>query len=139
MNKENEKNLIRCLLVRPHRLPEELNIDNCLQAVEKLVGGKTSMMDIPELGSSIAVIIREEADIFTPEKNRPLFDKEGKPCGCIYGNFIVAGIRDGMLRSLSDSELAKAERNYRQPYEIIIEKKSNFVACIPEQPLMPEA
>ena len=139
MKEQHENNLIRCLLVRPHRLPEELEIDNTIHAIEKVVGGKTAVMDIPELGSSIAVIIREEADVFTPEKNRPLFDREGKPCGCIYGDFIIAGIRNGSFRSLSDSELARAERNYRQPYEITIEEKNNFVACIPEQPLKPEA
>lgn len=140
MKKTKKERKIRCILVRPHQLPEELHIANTISSIEKQIGGSFTLMDIPELGNGIAVIIRKEADIFSPEKNRPLFDHDGRPYGCICGDFIVAGLSDGLFRSLSESEYVRVKRKYEQPYKIVIEKNNNnFVACIPEQPAGNEA
>ena len=140
MKQKLNNSKIRCILVRPHRLPEILRINNSLSSFEKGVGGTVDRILVPELGDQICLLIRKEGFIFTPEKNRPLFDDKGNPYDCIYGSFFIVGMEGGAFRSLDDRELVRALRLYEQPYKIIIDDNNNhFIACIPEEPSEMEA
>jgi hypothetical protein len=133
-------NNIRCVLVKPHMKPKIIKIGNNTGSFRSCIGGSYCILHVPELGNRIGLIIREEGKVFTPEKNRPLFDESGKLCGCIYGNFFAVGMEDEVFRSLTDKELIQVTRLYEQPYQIMIDEHNNhFVACIPEQPWDSEA
>ena len=124
---------VRCILVRPHTLPEEITLNNTPSAFEERIGGSYIILTIPQLGDSIGLLVREEGHIFSPEKNRPLFDENGNVYGCIYGDFCVVGLEKQSFRSLTNKEVILVQRLYETPYNIIIDESNNhFVACIPE-------
>ena len=140
MKQQLNDSTIRCILVRPHKLPEIIQTNNSILSFEKGVGGTVEKILIPELGDKIVLLVRKEGSVFTPEKNRPLFDDKGNPYDCIYGSFFIVGTDGGTFRSLNDRELVTALRLYEQPYKIIIDDNNNhFIACIPEEPSEMEA
>ena len=73
------------------------------------------------MGDSIGLLVREEGHIFSPEKNRPLFDENGNVYGCIYGDFCVVGLEKQSFRSLTNKEVILVQRLYETPYNIIID------------------
>ena len=93
---------IKCLLVKPYELPEEIEIDNTLEAKQKLVGGWIEQAFLPK-DDSVVLICNEEGKIYGLPPNRDI----GRDI--IVGNFFLVGDDPelGEDRSLTEEQISK--------------------------------
>ena len=91
---------IKCLLVRPYELPEEIEIDNTLEAKQKLVGGYIEQAFLPK-DDSIVLICNEEGKINGMKPNRDIGHD------IIFGPFLIVGndYENGGYKSLTSEQI----------------------------------
>ena len=75
---------IKCLLVKPYELPKEIEIDNTLEAKQKLVGGYIEQAFLPK-DDSVVLICNEEGKINGMKPNRDIGHD------IIFGPFLIVG------------------------------------------------
>ena len=93
---------IKGLLVKPYELPEEIEIENTLEAKQHLVGGYIECL-YPEDDTSVVFICNEEGKIYGLPPNRDIGHD------IIVGNFFLVGddAEIGEDRSLTEEQIAK--------------------------------
>ena len=91
---------IKCLLVKPYELPEEIEIDNTLEAKQKLVGGWIEQAFLPK-DDSVVLICNEEGKINGMKPNRDIGHD------IIFGPFLIVGndFENGGYKSLTDEQI----------------------------------
>lgn len=96
---------IKCLLVKPYELPKEIEIDNTLEAKQKLVGGYIEQAFLPK-DDSVVLICNEEGKINGLPYNRDIGHD------IIAGNFIIisSDVENGEDKSLSDKQIEKYKK-----------------------------
>ncbi len=112
--------MIKGLLVRPYELPEEIEIDNTLEAKQHLVGGYIECV-YPENDNSVVFVCNEEGKINGMKHNRDIgYD-------VIYGPFIILGddYDNGDFKSLTDDQLLKYKMRFDKNSIIETENKIN--------------
>lgn len=97
--------LIKGLLVKPYELPEEIELDNTLEAKQKLVEGYIECIDYPK-DDSVVLVCNEEGKINGMALNRDIgYD-------IIAGPFLILGndYENGDFKSLTDTQIMKYKR-----------------------------
>ena len=91
---------IKCLLVEPYELPKEIEIDNTLEAKQKLVGGWIEQAFLPK-DDSVVLICNEEGKINGMKPNRDIWHD------IIFGPFLIVGndYENGGYKSLTDEQI----------------------------------
>ena len=91
---------IKCLLVEPYELPKEIEIDNTLEAKQKLVGGWIEQAFLPK-DDSVVLICNEEGKINGMKPNRDIGHD------IIFGPFLIVGndFENGAYKSLTDEQI----------------------------------
>ena len=91
---------IKCLLVKPYELPEEIEIDNTLEAKQKLVGGWIEQAFLPK-DDSVVLICNEEGKINGMKPNRDIGHD------IIFGPFLIVGndYENGGYKSLTSEQI----------------------------------
>ena len=91
---------IKCLLVKPYELPEEIEIDNTLEAKQKLVGGYIEQAFLPK-DDSVVLICNEEGKINGMKPNRDIGHD------IIFGPFLIVGndFENGGYKSLTEQQV----------------------------------
>ena len=91
---------IKCLLVKPYELPEEIEIDNTLEAKQKLVGGYIEQVFLPK-DDSVVLICNEEGKINGMKPNRDIGHD------IIFGPFLIVGndFENGGYKSLTEQQV----------------------------------
>jgi hypothetical protein len=91
---------IKCLLVKPYELPEEIEIDNTLEAKQKLVGGYIEQAFLPK-DDSVVLICNEEGKINGMKPNRDIGHD------IIFGPFLIVGndFENGGYKSLTEDQI----------------------------------
>ena len=91
---------IKCLLVEPYELPKEIEIDNTLEAKQKLVGGWIEQAFLPK-DDSVVLICNEEGKINGMKPNRDIEHD------IIFGPFLIVGndFENGGYKSLTDEQI----------------------------------
>ena len=91
---------IKCLLVEPYELPKEIEIDNTLEAKQKLVGGWIEQAFLPK-DDSVVLICNEEGKINGMKPNRDIGHD------IIFGPFLIVGndYENGGYKSLTDEQI----------------------------------
>ena len=91
---------IKCLLVKPYELPEEIEIDNTLEAKQKLVGGWIEQAFLPK-DDSVVLICNEEGKINGMKPNRDIGHD------IIFGPFLIVGndFENGGYKSLTEQQV----------------------------------
>lgn len=79
---------IKVLLVEPLKKVSVIDIDNTLEAQQKIVGGYIEHVSL--YPDEAAIICNEEGKLLGMEPNRPLFS-EGQMCDIIAGTFLIVG------------------------------------------------
>lgn len=87
---------LKCLLVEPYELPKEIEIDNTLEAKQKLVGGYIEQAFLPK-DDSVVLICNEEGKINGMKPNRDIGHD------IIFGPFLIVGndYENGDYKSLT--------------------------------------
>ncbi len=91
---------LRCLLVEPYELPKEIEIENTLEAKQKLVGGYiecTYLQNDPD----VVIICNEEGKINGMKPNRDIGHD------IIFGPFLIVGndYENGGYKSLTSEQI----------------------------------
>lgn len=105
----NEK--IKCLLVEPNRLPQEIEIQKELREYQRMVGGYIETAYMPD-DCEVVLICNDEGKINNMELNRDIgYD-------IIAGPFLVVGddYANADFKSLTDEQLLK--------YKMIFDRNS---------------
>ena len=91
---------IKCLLVEPYELPKEIEIDNTLEAKQKLVGGWIEQAFLPK-DDSVVLICNEEGKINGMKPNRDIGHD------IIFGPFLIVGndFENGGYKSLTSEQI----------------------------------
>lgn len=91
---------IKCLLVEPYELPKEIEIDNTLEAKQKLVGGYIEQAFLPK-DDSVVLICNEEGKINGMKPNRDIGHD------IIFGPFLIVGndYENGGYKSLTSEQI----------------------------------
>lgn len=113
----SQNELIITLVKSPLKEAEELNIENTLESLQKLVGGEIYDIPIPKHENAIHLIANDKAELLKLESN--IYIPENKLT--VAGPIIVVGVKeDGSARSLTDEEMEFA-KTYLKEYECKIE------------------
>lgn len=117
-----EIKIIKGLLVKPYELPEEIEIENTLEAKQHLVGGYIECV-YPENDDSVVFICNEEGKINGMSHNRDIgYD-------VIFGPFIILGddYDNGDFKSLTDDQILRYKMRFDKNSIIETEKKINTI------------
>lgn len=103
-------NLIRILVVEPHRKPYESEVENTLRGMQRAVGG---LIQCLPNGDGTALILNDEGKLNGMEGNRRI------PGDVVCGPFFIAGEAGEAFCSLDDMQLAKYAGLFAEPDEDI--------------------
>ena len=109
---------IKCLLVKPYELPQEIEIDNTLEAKQKLVGGWIEQAFLPK-DDSVVLICNEEGKINGMKANRDIGHD------IIAGPFLIVGddYENGDFKSLSEDQILRYKMRFDKNSIIQTENK----------------
>ncbi len=105
-----EDNLIRVLVIEPHRKPYESEIENTLKGQQRAVEG---LIEYINNNDGTMLVLNEEGKLNGMEGNRRMNGD------VLCGPFFIAGIAGEKLCSLDDEQLAKYSEQFAQPDENI--------------------
>ncbi len=114
--------MIRGLLVKPNKLPEEIEIDNTLEAKQHLVGGYIECV-YPQNDDNVVFICNEEGKMNGMKLNRDIgYD-------VIAGPFLILGddYENGDFKSLTDNQVNKYKTRFDKSSIIKTKKKINVI------------
>lgn len=117
---------IKVLIVEPIMDPHIKEIENTLEEKQKIVGG---LLQFIELERDVDLICNEEGKLLNLEINKIIKND------VICGNFIICGQKNGKSISLTEKQIMKykryfKERNHTIPKALIMnkyEKSSNLI------------
>lgn len=102
---------MKVVFVEPHEKPRVIDIENTLEAKQRVVGG------LIEIGyfnddDSVCIISNEEAKVIGMDGNRRT------DAGIIAGPFFVCGLDEDNFRGLTDEEADKYMKVFEKPEDI---------------------
>lgn len=103
--------MLRVLMVEPHKVPYELQLRDTLPELQKAVGG---LIEVLYNGDGTLLVCNEEGKIIGMEGNRRI----GDGSTIIAGPFFVCGDSGESFRSLTDEELSRYADRFAQPEDI---------------------
>lgn len=115
-------NRIKGLLIKPYELPEEIEIENTLEAKQHIVGGYIECV-YPENDNSVVFVCNEEGKINGMRLNRNIgYD-------IIAGPFLILGddYDNGDFKSLTDDQILKYKMRFDKNSIIETENKINAI------------
>ena len=113
---------LKCLLVKPYELPEEIEIENTLEAKQHLVGGYIECVYLPN-DESVVLICNEEGKINGMKLNRDIGHD------IIAGPFLILGddYENGDFKSLTDDQILRYKMRFDKNSIIETENKINAI------------
>ncbi len=102
---------IRALLVEPQKKPRKIELARNPHAFKDAVGGELAKWS--PYGNDMALVFDEEAKCTGRPYNRALRDDDGKVFEVIGGTFVVVGLTDGKVTSLTDDVAAKYMEHFK--------------------------
>ena len=113
---------IKGLLVKPYELPEEIEIENTLEAKQHLVGGYIECVYLPN-DESVVLICNEEGKINGMKLNRDIGHD------IIAGPFLILGddYENGDFKSLTDNQILRYKMRFDKNSIIETENKINAI------------
>lgn len=111
-------NKLKCLLVKPDELPQEIEIDNTLEAKQEIVGGYIECVYLPN-DDSVVLICNEEGKINGMKLNRDIGHD------IIAGPFLILGddYENGDFKSLSENQILRYKMRFDKNSVIETENK----------------
>lgn len=103
--------MLRVLMVEPHKVPYELQLRDTLPELQKAVGG---LIEVLYNGDGTLLVCNEEGKLIGMEGNRRI----GDGSTIIAGPFFVCGDSGESFRSLTDEELSRYTDRFAQPEDI---------------------
>ena len=116
----DKKDEITILMIRAGERPEEMTIENTLEAKQKLLGGYIEMNYLPTPDAAV-IICNEEGKINGLPLNRGIFDEKKRLVEIIAGDFFLCNApRDSEdFTSLSPKQIEKFSKQFKYPEQFI--------------------
>ena len=106
--------MMKALVINPNEKPVVAEIENTLEAKQKIVGGLIQMVVPPNHIDDTVVICNDEGKLLNMEPNRVLRMDDGTPYDVVCGPMIVlrAPFDSDDFESLTDSQIEFYSRMY---------------------------
>lgn len=104
---------VEVLLVQPEKYPKKVSISRGLESLQKMVGGYISFTY--PFKEDVGIVLNDEGKLLGLPFNRALRDENGNPYDIINGDFLVVGLTDDDISSLSPELMDKFERLFHKP------------------------
>ena len=127
---EQDKLPMRVLMVEPGKVPYAKEIDSGLKSLQEQVGGE--IQQVYPYDDPVALICNNEGKLAGMEFNRALRDEDGRIYDIVAGPFMVAGLGEDCLASLSDELTDKYKTQFMHP-EVFLQMGNKIVVL--KQPL----
>ena len=113
-----EVNKMKILLIRPMEVPKEMEIEDSLEEMQRLVGGY--IQEIMPFEDDVALVCNDEGKFMGLPLNRAIRDERGNLADIIAGDFFLcrAPVESENFESLSEEQVKKYEK--RQLFSIFI-------------------
>ena len=128
MDKRNEVETIRILVLEPGKAPEVRSIPNTLECAREVVGGLIEVVSFDtryrsafknaEDAKSIVVVCNEEGKLQQLPMNRVMLN--GNTVYDVYfGTIFICGVAHGEFVSLTDEQVRGLEHVYHEPDQFV--------------------
>lgn len=106
--------MLKVLVIEPNEAPRVEQIEDTLEAKQKLVGGLIEMVTPPKHQDDAVIICNEEGKLTGLPFNRPICLEDGTPYDVIAGTFFLcrAPWDSEDFESLSDLQIEAYSRMY---------------------------
>ena len=94
--------------MQPEKYPKKVSISRGLESLQKMVGGYISFTY--PFKEDVGIVLNDEGKLLGLPFNRALRDENGNPYDIINGDFLVVGLTDDDISSLSPELMDKFER-----------------------------
>lgn len=124
-----EVNTMKVLLIRPMERPQEMEIEDSLSEMQRLVGGY--IQEIMPFEDDVALVCNEEGKFMGLPLNRAIRDERGQIADIIAGDFFLcrAPIESENFESLSEEQVEKYKKRFQNPERFL--KSGNEIVVIP--------
>ncbi len=123
-----EVNKMKILLIRPMEVPKEMEIEDSLEEMQRLVGGY--IQEIMPF-DDVALVCNEEGKFMGLPLNRAIQDERGKVVDIIAGDFFLcrAPVESENFESLTKEQVEKYKKRFHNPERFL--KAGNEIVVIP--------
>ena len=128
---------MQVVIVEPKKKPMVKNIDDGLEAMQKIVGG--TIQAIYPFEEPIALICNDEGKFLNLPLNRALWDEDGLMYDVIAGTFLVVGLGEEDFVSLSPELAQKYEEEFHQPEAFLPLGRRLMVIPVPDESVQNDA
>ena len=104
---------IDVMIVEADKKPYMASIPNDMENIKEIIGGEVNISIMDE--KDVALICDRDGLEEGREPNRILFDNEGEPYDIVYGNFVLTGVKDNDIVSLSQDDAKEYYLEFHQP------------------------
>ena len=124
-----EVNTMKVLLIRPMEVPKEIEIEDSLEKMQRLVGGY--IQEIMPFDDDVALVCNEEGKFMGLPLNRAIQDERGKVVDIIAGDFFLcrAPVESENFESLTKEQVEKYKKRFQNPERFL--KAGNEIVVIP--------
>ncbi|MCD8331155.1 MAG: DUF3846 domain-containing protein [Oscillospiraceae bacterium] len=116
---------MRALLIQPERVPQVVDIDSSLEALQSAVGGL--IQAVYPYDDPVAIVCNEEAKLIGLPLNRALRDDQNEIYDIVSGDFLIVGLGEEDFCDLTPELLEKYERLFHTP-EIFVRLGERLLA-----------
>lgn len=109
---------MKVIRVEPRKMPEIIEIDNTLDALQEQVNGYIQAIYL--FDDPVAIVCNEEGKLMDLEENRLLRDEDGTIIDLLVGTFLVVGLGDEDFDSLSDDLIVKYNKYFMDNGPVLI-------------------
>lgn len=127
------KETIKVLLVEPEERPKVVEIGTGLENLQHAVGGDIEV--VYPFEDRVGLIVNEEGKLIGLPLNRALRDENNEVYDIIAGSFLVAGLTEDNIGSLTEEQIGKFEGLFHQPETFVKMGRSIMAIPVPEEVL----
>ena len=124
--KAGSEQYINIILCEPGKKARITSIPNCLESLQKTVGGYIEA--IYPFGDPVAIVCNEEGKLNGMEANRALYDSSGQIYDILVGPFFITGLGEEDFASLSKELQNKYYKMFKYPEMFFWD--GNQIQCI---------
>lgn len=124
-----EVNKMKILLIRPMEVPKEMEIEDSLEKMQRLVGGY--IQEIMPFEDDVALVCNDEGKFMGLPLNRAIRDERGQVADIIAGDFFLcrAPVESENFESLTKEQVEKYKKRFQNPERFL--KAGNEIVVIP--------
>lgn len=127
------KETIKVLLVEPEERPKVVEIGTGLEDLQHAVGGDIEV--VYPFEDRVGLIVNEEGKLIGLPLNRALRDENNEVYDIIAGSFLVAGLTEDNIGSLTEEQIGKFEGLFHQPETFVKMGRSIMAIPVPKEVL----